>query len=170
MKQGRGELRGYKEGRFVGFRVGSHLPLQGGNGLAPFPLDSGTGRFQARTMVDVLHLRRRRSWHSHLPHVTPLFVHVWARPHPEVPRTLGAAPKISGTGRFQDQEKTVAKTVAAHGPPSMGTTGDKGPKGPLRQDQKKPGVPVPGTHLSKYEDTDSLSEVPSSMSMSRISS
>jgi hypothetical protein len=81
-------------------------------------------------MVDVLHFCRCRSWHGHLPHVTPLLIHVGARSHPEAHRALGAAPEISGTERFQDQEKTVAKTVAAHGPPSMGTTGDKRPERP----------------------------------------
>jgi hypothetical protein len=157
MTQGRGEFRGPKEGHFFRFREGSHFALHRGNGPAPFPRDSWPGWLPTGMMVDVLLGSGCRCWHGHLPHVSPLLFHVWARPHPEAHRTLGAVPKISGTGRFQDQEKAVAKTVAVHGPPSTGTTGDKGPKGPPRRDQKKPGVPVPGTHLSEYEDTDSSS-------------
>jgi hypothetical protein len=102
--------------------------------------------------------------------MSPLLLHVWARSYPEARKMFGAAPKIGGTERFQIQEKGVAKTVAARGPPLTETTGDKGPEGPPRQDQTKPGMPVPGTQLSKYEDTDSSSEVLSSLSVSRISS
>jgi hypothetical protein len=84
--------------------VDRHLPLHFDDGVTTLLLQSGTGRLPLRTSVDVLHCHRRRSW-GQLPHVGPLFVGVGARRHAKIRRTFGAAPKISGTGRFQGQER-----------------------------------------------------------------
>jgi hypothetical protein len=51
-----------------------------------------------------------------------------------------------------------------------GTSSDKGMTGPPRQDQKKPGPPNPGTHLSVWDDTDSSSSEEPSLSVSCKSS
>jgi hypothetical protein len=109
------------------------LLLHEGNGELPFPLGSGRGCVPLWTTVVVLFFGLLLcSWDPQLAHEGPLVFGVGVPREGKPRRTLGAASKIRGTGRFQEQEAAMTKTAAARGPPSTETTGARGQKSPNR--------------------------------------
>jgi hypothetical protein len=67
------------------------------------------GSLPLRTTVVILFLGLLRSRNSQLTNMSPLVFGVRVRRKPKTRRTFGAAPKVSGTEKFQDQEKAMAK-------------------------------------------------------------
>jgi hypothetical protein len=164
------EQTGGKEGspkrsRGIGLCEGGSPPLHQSDQRLPFLFRGGRGRVPLRTTVVVLILGLLHGGNPQLAQVAPLVFGKRVCHKAKTRRTFGAAPKLSGTERFQDQEETVEKNSGRPRSPFNRNHGHQGPVEPRQARQKEPGVPDPETHLS-VDDSESSSMSSSSSSSS----